>query len=66
MFEQQETYKVFLDLLFKNERYEDVYTCYQVIRKQHVLFERETCNTLNCLLFAACYKLVSIYPVDFL
>lgn len=59
-FDQQETYKVLLDLLYENKRYEEIYECYQVIRSRLELFERFPFQTLNCFVFAACYHLVSV------
>lgn len=59
-FDQQETYKVLLDLLYKQKQYDRLYECYREIRERLLLYERMPTNTLNCLAFAACYHLVSV------
>lgn len=59
-FDQQETYKIFLDLMYEHKRYDVVVEQYKQIRAYLLLYERAPANTLNCLVFAACYHLVNI------
>lgn len=59
MFEQMQTYKVMLSLLFENKRYAEVFELYQEIRKRLDLYELFPDITVNCLAFGACYHLVS-------
>lgn len=54
-----ETYKILLDLLFENQRYEEVFKLYGEIRQHLEIYELMTDKTINCLVFGACYKLVS-------
>lgn len=58
-FEQMQTYKVMLSLLYKNKRYADIFDLYKDIRKRLDLYELFPDITVNCLAFAACYHLVS-------
>lgn len=59
VFEQMQTYKVLLDLLYKNKRYAETFELYDQIRARLDLFELFPDITMNCLAFAACYHLVS-------
>lgn len=58
IFEQQQTYKVFLDLLLENERYAEVLEYYKEIRRRLDLYGQYPDPTINLLGFAACYHLV--------
>lgn len=59
VFEQMQTYKVFLTLLYEHKRYAEVFDLYQQIRTRLELFELFPDITINCLAFATCYHLVS-------
>lgn len=59
MFEQMQTYKVMLSLLFENKRYAEVFELYQEIRKRLDIYELFPDITVNCLAFGSCYHLVS-------
>lgn len=59
-FEQMQTYKVLLSLLFENKRYAEVFDLYKDIRTHLSLHELFPDITLNCLAFGACYKLVRL------
>lgn len=58
MFEQMQTYKVLLSLLFEEKRYSEVFELYKEIRTRLDLYELFPDITINCLCFGACYKLV--------
>ncbi|XP_055309558.1 pentatricopeptide repeat-containing protein 2, mitochondrial-like [Sitodiplosis mosellana] len=57
VFEQMQTYKVLLTLLYDNKRYAEVFELYKQIRTRLDLFELFPDITINCLAFAACYQL---------
>lgn len=59
IFEQMQTYKVLLSLLYENKRYAEVFELYAEIRSRLELYELFPDITINCLAFAACYQLVS-------
>lgn len=48
-----------LSLLYKNQRYAEIFDLYKDIRKKLDLYELFPDITVNCLAFAACYHLVS-------
>lgn len=58
VFEQQQTYKILLNLLYKHGRYADIHEYYERHRTNLASFESRPDKTLDCLVFAACYHLV--------
>lgn len=59
IFDQQETYKVLLDLLYKHGNYGKIHELYEKFRNNVEKFDVRPDKTLDCLVFAACYHLVS-------
>lgn len=58
LFEQMQTYKVLLSLLYENQRYEDVFNLHSDILTRLEILELFPDKTVNCLAFGACYHLV--------
>lgn len=54
-----QTYKVLLSLLFENKRYDEIFKLYEQIRERLSIYELFPDITVNCLVFGACYQLVS-------
>lgn len=59
-FAQLVTYQILMDLLFQNERYQDILDVFEIIkRRQHQ--EGKFPKNVVILTFAACFKLVSTF-----
>jgi hypothetical protein len=58
-FAQLGTYQILMDLLFENERYQDILDVFEIIKlRQHQ--EAKYPKNVVILTFAACFKLVSL------
>ena len=59
-FAQLVTYQILMDILFQNERYQDMLDVFEIIkRRQHQ--EGKFPKNVVILTFAACFKLVSMF-----
>jgi pentatricopeptide repeat domain-containing protein 2 len=59
-FAQLVTYQILMDLLFQNERYQDMLDVFEIIKqRQHQ--EGKFPKNVVILTFAACFKLVSTF-----
>lgn len=59
-----QTYKILLSLLYENQRYAELFELYVEILKHLELYELFPEQTINCLVFAACYHLVNVAHLD--
>lgn len=64
LFHQMQTYKILLSLLYENQRYAELFELYVEILKHLELYELFPEQTINCLVFAACYHLVNVAHLD--
>jgi pentatricopeptide repeat protein len=59
-FAQLVTYQILMDLLFQNERYQDMLDVFEIIKqRQHQ--EGKFPKNVTILTFAACFKMVSTF-----